>query len=150
MRGFFCTTACLAALGIATAGFCAQAGRKAAVTIATNMAGRGTDIPLAPAAVAAGGLHVVSLEINDSARVDRQLFGRAGRQGDPGSAQAILSLEDELVGKSLPASLIGWLHRQLADPNACTRCLARVAVRFAQRRCERRHAGQRFHAGCGS
>ncbi|MCP5181106.1 MAG: hypothetical protein H6993_11985 [Pseudomonadales bacterium] len=124
----------------------AGAGEPGAITVATNMAGRGTDIPLAPAAVAAGGLHVVSLEINDSARVDRQLFGRAGRQGDPGSAQAILSLEDELVGKSLPASLIGWLRRQLADPNACTRCLARVTVRFAQRRCERRHAGMRRQA----
>jgi preprotein translocase subunit SecA len=75
----------------------AEAGIAGRVTIATNMAGRGTDIRLGEGVVERGGLHVISTERHDSLRVDRQLFGRAGRQGDPGSAQAFVSLEDELL-----------------------------------------------------
>ena len=75
----------------------AEAGRAGAVTIATNMAGRGTDIKLAPEAKAAGGLAIVGTERHDSRRVDRQLRGRAGRQGDPGSSQFFVSLEDNLM-----------------------------------------------------
>ena len=63
----------------------AQAGRRGRVTVATNMAGRGTDILLDPEVRAAGGLHVILTEFHESSRIDRQLFGRAGRQGDPGS-----------------------------------------------------------------
>jgi preprotein translocase subunit SecA len=75
----------------------AEAGRAGAVTIATNMAGRGTDIKLAPEAKAAGGLAIIGTERHDSRRVDRQLRGRAGRQGDPGSSQFFVSLEDNLM-----------------------------------------------------
>ena len=76
----------------------AQAGQKRAITVATNMAGRGTDIKLGPGVKELGGLHVISSERNTARRIDRQLAGRCGRQGDPGTYEAILSLEDELPG----------------------------------------------------
>ena len=75
----------------------AEAGKPGQVTIATNMAGRGTDIKLSEAVKAAGGLAIVGTERHDSRRVDRQLRGRAGRQGDPGSSQFYVSLEDNLM-----------------------------------------------------
>lgn len=75
----------------------AQAGQKGTVTIATNMAGRGTDIKLTPEVREAGGLAIIGTERHDSRRVDRQLRGRAGRQGDPGSSQFFVSLEDDLM-----------------------------------------------------
>ncbi|MDX2188518.1 MAG: preprotein translocase subunit SecA [Bacteroidota bacterium] len=75
----------------------AEAGRPGAVTIATNMAGRGTDIKLTPESKAAGGLAIIGTERHESRRVDRQLRGRSGRQGDPGSTQFYVSLEDNLM-----------------------------------------------------
>jgi preprotein translocase subunit SecA len=75
----------------------AEAGQPGRVTIATNMAGRGTDIKLHPDVLAAGGLHVLGTERHEALRIDRQLLGRCARQGDPGSAQFFLSLEDELL-----------------------------------------------------
>lgn len=75
----------------------AEAGKPGTVTIATNMAGRGTDIKLTPEAKAAGGLAIVGTERHESRRVDRQLRGRSGRQGDPGSSQFYVSLEDNLM-----------------------------------------------------
>lgn len=75
----------------------ADAGLRGAITIATNMAGRGTDIKLGRGVAELGGLHVISVERNDARRIDRQLFGRAGRQGDPGSAIAFVSLQDALI-----------------------------------------------------
>nr|HRM08669.1 preprotein translocase subunit SecA [Phocaeicola vulgatus] len=75
----------------------AQAGQKSIVTIATNMAGRGTDIKLSPEVKAAGGLAIIGTERHESRRVDRQLRGRAGRQGDPGSSVFFVSLEDDLM-----------------------------------------------------
>jgi preprotein translocase subunit SecA len=74
----------------------AQAGQRGQITVATNMAGRGTDIKLARGVAELGGLHVISTEPHGSGRVDRQLFGRAARQGDPGSAQMFCSKEDDL------------------------------------------------------
>jgi preprotein translocase subunit SecA len=74
----------------------AQAGQRGAITVATNMAGRGTDIKLARGVAELGGLHVIATEPHGSGRVDRQLFGRAGRQGDPGCAQMYSSIEDDL------------------------------------------------------
>ena len=76
----------------------AAAGEPARVTVATNMAGRGTDIRLGAGVAARGGLHVILTEYHDSRRVDRQLFGRCARQGDPGSCEAIVSLQDDLFG----------------------------------------------------
>jgi preprotein translocase subunit SecA len=75
----------------------ASAGRRGAVTIATNMAGRGTDIKLDPDVKAAGGLAIIGTERHEARRIDRQLRGRAGRQGDPGSSQFFISLEDDLM-----------------------------------------------------
>jgi len=75
----------------------ASAGQKGKITVATNMAGRGTDIKLDREVASLGGLHVIAAEPNDSFRVDRQLYGRGARQGDPGSAQGIFSLEEELL-----------------------------------------------------
>lgn len=75
----------------------AQAGRKGTVTIATNMAGRGTDIKLTPEVKAAGGLAIIGTERHESRRVDRQLRGRAGRQGDPGTSVFYVSFEDQLM-----------------------------------------------------
>jgi len=74
-----------------------SAGRKSSVTIATNMAGRGTDIKLDPDVKAAGGLTIIGTERHEARRIDRQLRGRAGRQGDPGSSQFFISLEDDLM-----------------------------------------------------
>ncbi|MCR5008764.1 MAG: preprotein translocase subunit SecA [Oribacterium sp.] len=75
----------------------ADAGQHGAVTIATNMAGRGTDIKLDPESLAAGGLHILGTERHESRRIDNQLRGRAGRQGDPGQSQFFISLEDDLM-----------------------------------------------------
>jgi preprotein translocase subunit SecA len=82
----------------------AEAGRPAAVTIATNMAGRGTDIVLGPGVAAAGGLHIIGTERHESRRIDNQLRGRAGRQGDPGSTRFFISLEDDLMKIFGPAA----------------------------------------------
>jgi preprotein translocase subunit SecA len=100
-------SACLTAAGIAhvvlnakqddtEAEVIALAGRRGSVTVATNMAGRGTDIALEDGVAELGGLHVVLTEYHDSPRIDRQLFGRAARQGDPGSGETIVALDDEL------------------------------------------------------
>ncbi|MFN7877214.1 MAG: preprotein translocase subunit SecA [Pirellula sp.] len=81
----------------------AQAGQQGAITIATNMAGRGTDIKLSPRSRQSGGLHVIGTEPNNCRRVDRQLIGRSGRQGDPGSAQFFISADDDFVYQRAPA-----------------------------------------------
>jgi preprotein translocase subunit SecA len=80
----------------------AQAGLPGTITVATNMAGRGTDIKLAPEVEQLGGLHVILTEFHESARVDRQLFGRSARQGNPGSVEAMVCLEDELFQRYAP------------------------------------------------
>jgi preprotein translocase subunit SecA len=97
----------------------ADAGQPGAVTVATNMAGRGTDIRLAPEARDAGGLHVILTEMHAARRIDRQFIGRAGRQGDPGSSRLMLSLEDELLVHHVPrlAALLRARARLLAGPS---------------------------------
>jgi preprotein translocase subunit SecA len=118
----------------------AQAGAPGVVTVATNMAGRGTDIKLDALARERGGLHVILTEFHDSARVDRQLFGRAARQGDPGSVQAIVSLQDTLFRQH--ASLLLQLGQLLTSghPPAWTTGLLRT---HAQRKAEAIHLGVR-------
>jgi preprotein translocase subunit SecA len=80
----------------------AVAGRAGRITVATNMAGRGTDIRLGDGIAGRGGLHVILTEFHESPRIDRQLFGRAGRQGDPGSFECIVSLEDDIFRRFVP------------------------------------------------
>jgi len=120
----------------------AEAGEAGKVTIATNMAGRGTDIKLGPDVAAAGGLHVLGTERHEAARVDRQLAGRAGRQGDPGSCQFFLSLEDELLEALGPSRQASLRERGSRGGNADWQSYAPVFLR-AQRRVERRHRRQR-------
>jgi len=112
-------------------------GGHAAITVATNMAGRGTDIKPDAAALAAGGLHVILTEMHGAKRIDRQFIGRAGRQGDPGSSQMFVSLEDELVMRHTP--ILARLLRERADAAelSSTRLAARV-FRLAQSRSEAR------------
>jgi preprotein translocase subunit SecA len=123
----------------------AGAGHAGRVTIATNMAGRGTDIRLEPGVAERGGLHVVSIERHESRRVDRQLFGRAGRQGDPGSTQCFVSLEDELVERFAPIA-----RKKLASsaatgggeiPSTLASPLFASAQRAAQRLARERRRG---------
>jgi preprotein translocase subunit SecA len=114
----------------------AAAGQPGQITVATNIAGRGTDIRLGPGVREAGGLHVILTEFHESARIDRQLYGRAGRQGDPGSTEAIVSLEDELFRRFAPF----WLRLARAVPLAPLRHAMR---RAAQARAEREHATTR-------
>ncbi len=93
----------------------AEAGRRSAVTIATNMAGRGTDIKLTPETKELGGLAIVGTERHDSRRIDRQLRGRSGRQGDPGSSRFYLSLEDKLM-RLFGGERVGNMMQRLKVP----------------------------------
>lgn len=114
----------------------AQAGLSGKVTVATNMAGRGTDIKLSDEVADTGGLHVILTEFHESARVDRQLFGRAARQGDPGTVEAIVSLEDEIFIRYAP--LISWIAARSILPNTgfIKENLFRLLVLYAQTKAE--------------
>jgi preprotein translocase subunit SecA len=119
------------------AGVIALAGQPSHVTVATNMAGRGTDIRLGPGVAERGGLHVVLTEYHESRRVDRQLFGRCARQGDPGSCEAIVSLEDDIYSVYAPtATRLVRRSRQSGAtiPTIIYRCLRRLAQFSAERR----------------
>jgi preprotein translocase subunit SecA len=111
----------------------AQAGEAGRVTVATNMAGRGTDIRLDPQAHAAGGLHVLIAERNESPRIDRQLVGRCGRQGDPGSYQFFHSLEDEILSLAFGPAKAARIAAKRTVPSAWPALFAK-----AQRLLERR------------
>jgi preprotein translocase subunit SecA len=118
----------------------AEAGRKGQITVATNMAGRGTDIVLTQNTREAGGLHVLATEFHESKRIDRQLFGRCGRQGDPGSYEEIASLEDSLFA-GYTAKLVGLLARRLVDSGTWIgRFAENGLVVLAQRTAQRKHS----------
>jgi len=119
------------------------AGAPGAVTIATNMAGRGTDIKLVDNVAALGGLHVIASERHEAGRIDRQLAGRTGRQGDPGSYEALLSFDDMLfVGRT--GKLLAGVGRLIATPHrGLGVVLARLLVNAAQRRLENYHGKMR-------
>jgi len=108
----------------------AGAGRAGVVTVATNMAGRGTDIRVEDKALEAGGLHVIAAERHESRRIDRQLFGRTGRQGDPGTYEEIASFDDKLI-----AGIPSW-QRAVVERFE----LGELLFRFAQWRSTRRAA----------
>ncbi|MGD2127005.1 MAG: prepilin peptidase, partial [Desulfobacteraceae bacterium] len=122
----------------------AQAGRPGRITVATNMAGRGTDIRLGPGVADLGGLHVIATERHEARRIDRQLFGRCGRQGDPGTSEAIVSLEDELVNVYI-GRVLRWLATAtLRNPRGLmSRWIAKILFRRVQRTAERLHARMR-------
>ena len=146
-----------------------DAGRRGRVTVATNMAGRGTDIAVDAEVARAGGLHVVSLAFNDARRIERQLAGRAARQGAPGSYRLIASLDDAALRAALPAGVLRFAEWLIGPEKGGRRAggatdagaaadttstdgirrrlgtpLALLAVRVARRRVERRHARERL------
>lgn len=122
----------------------AFAGQSGTVTIATNMAGRGTDIKLSPESKAAGGLAIIGTERHDSRRVDRQLRGRAGRQGDPGSSQFFVSLEDDLMrlfGSDRIASLMDRMG--LKEGEVIQHSMVSKSIERAQKKVEENNFGIR-------
>jgi len=130
------------------------AGEAGQITVATNMAGRGTDIPLGAGVAERGGLHVVSLAFNDAHRIDRQLAGRAARQGEPGTFRRIASLDEPELVAALPAAPLALARRLLRTADRAEGGIASYTgpfarrtvlalVRLAQRRVERRHARER-------
>jgi preprotein translocase subunit SecA len=121
----------------------AAAGQPGRITVATNMAGRGTDIKLASGVADQGGLHVIATERHEAGRIDRQLFGRCGRQGDPGTCQAIVSLEDELVRRHAPHLSATLRGRYGRTEREVTSMLARRLFDLSQRRGERLALHQR-------
>lgn len=109
----------------------AEAGRPGQITVATNMAGRGTDIRLQGEAAHRGGLHVIGSELHSASRIDRQLMGRCGRQGDPGSFRQYLSLDDDTLKEAWQPDQVARLQRQCRTSRAVEKCL-----RAAQRELE--------------
>jgi preprotein translocase subunit SecA len=117
----------------------ARAGEQGRITVATNMAGRGTDILLAVGVAELGGLHVIATERHEARRIDRQLFGRCGRQGSPGSYEAVICLEDELAtvySKGLWRALCAATNFSSESLSSWMRTLTVFA---AQRAAERLH-----------
>ncbi len=122
----------------------AEAGRAGQVTIATNMAGRGTDIKLTPEVKEAGGLAIIGTERHESRRVDRQLRGRAGRQGDPGTSQFFVSLEDDLMrlfGSDRIATMMDKMGLQ--EGEVIQAGMMSKAIERAQKKVEENHFGVR-------
>ena len=122
----------------------AEAGREGTVTIATNMAGRGTDIKLTPVVREKGGLAIIGTERHDSRRVDRQLRGRSGRQGDPGSSQFFVSLEDDLMrlfGSDRIAKVMDQLGHQ--DGDVIQHSMISKSIERAQKKVEENNFGIR-------
>jgi preprotein translocase subunit SecA len=123
-----------------------RAGQRGAVTIATNMAGRGTDIKLGEGVSTVGGLHVIGTERHESRRIDRQLRGRCARQGDPGSSQFFISLEDDLM-RLFASGKIGQLMGKLGfdEGQELEHSLLNRSVESAQKRVEQHHYQIRKH-----
>lgn len=117
----------------------ARAGEPGCVTIATNMAGRGTDIKLAPGVRDNGGLHIILSERHEASRIDRQLEGRCSRQGDPGHFEAVLSMEDPVL-EPYRGGPIEWLIRRVPVRSVPGQWLRRAWIRLAQKRTEAAHS----------
>ncbi len=118
----------------------AEAGVRGKVTVATNMAGRGTDIRLGPGVAELGGLHVIGTELHDSARIDRQLAGRCARQGDPGSFRQFMAITDEILTEAYRADA-AQIIAELQSSQDLTR--AGQVLRGSQRIVQSRHANDR-------
>ncbi len=113
-----------------------DAGQKGAITVATNMAGRGVDIKLGPGVAELGGLHVIGAQRHESRRIDDQLRGRAGRQGDPGSSQFYVSLEDDLIRLFGDSKLLSFVKKSMTEGEALEHPMLTKAIRNAQKRVE--------------
>ena len=124
----------------------AEAGKRGAVTLATNMAGRGTDIKLKEGVIALGGLHVVGTTRHHSRRIDRQLRGRAGRLGDPGSSQFFVSLEDSLLRLFASPRMTALLQRMRPpEGEPISAKILNKSIETAQKRIEQRNYTMRKH-----
>ena len=124
----------------------AQAGQKKAVTIATNMAGRGTDIVLGEGVKELGGLHIIGTERHESRRIDNQLRGRAGRQGDPGSSRFYVSLEDDLMRLFGSDNIVGILDKVGMDDSVpIEHSMVSRSIENAQKRVESKNFDIRKH-----
>jgi preprotein translocase subunit SecA len=124
----------------AEANIVAAAGQPGQITVATNMAGRGTDIELGAGVGTLGGLHVICCQHNASARIDRQLLGRCARQGDPGSAQSLLALDKPMISRLVPR----WLAQHVRDEGVQRPAwLVNAIVRMPQHGEERRQRARR-------
>jgi preprotein translocase subunit SecA len=122
----------------------AEAGKPGTVTIATNMAGRGTDIKLTPESRAAGGLAIIGTERHESRRVDRQLRGRSGRQGDPGTSQFHVSLEDNLMRLFMPERIARVMDRLgLKEGEVIQHSMVTSSIERAQKKVEENNFGTR-------
>jgi preprotein translocase subunit SecA len=122
----------------------ANAGQSGVVTIATNMAGRGTDIKLTPEVKEAGGLAIIGTERHESRRVDRQLRGRAGRQGDPGSSVFFVSLEDDLMRLFATEKIAGLMDRMgFEEGDVLEHSMLSKSVERAQKKVEENNFGIR-------
>jgi preprotein translocase subunit SecA len=128
----------------------AQAGQRGQITVSTNMAGRGTDIKLGDGVGELGGLHVICTELHDSARIDRQLVGRCGRQGDPGTWRQYVAADDEILtagyGPKRARRIASQMRRAIGRSGAATGAAAERLLRVfkrAQQRVEARHVRQR-------
>jgi preprotein translocase subunit SecA len=122
----------------------AQAGQSSVVTIATNMAGRGTDIKLSPEVKAAGGLAIIGTERHESRRVDRQLRGRSGRQGDPGSSVFFISMQDNLMRLFASERINAWMDRLgFKDDEMLEHSMLNKSVERAQKKVEENNFGIR-------
>jgi len=122
----------------------ANAGQSGTVTIATNMAGRGTDIKLSKESKEAGGLAIIGTERHESRRVDRQLRGRSGRQGDPGSSQFFVSLEDNLMRLFMPERISKLMDRLgLQEGEVIQHSMVTKAIERAQKKVEENNFGTR-------
>lgn len=120
-----------------------RAGDKQTITIATNMAGRGTDIILGEGVREVGGLHVIVTELHEAARIDRQLAGRCGRQGDPGSVEAILSFEDILFDGRQKNLLVRMAKFGVQSEHCFGQYFAKCLMKYSQKRVEKYHASIR-------
>jgi preprotein translocase subunit SecA len=122
----------------------AQAGQPGRITVATNIAGRGTDIRLPSEVIDNGGLHVILTEFHESARIDRQLFGRCARQGNPGTFECLVSLDDELFARFVPSVVRAFAATLMMRSGAAVSSRLGHALRWlGQQNAERIHAKTR-------
>jgi len=115
----------------------ASAGEQGKITIATNMAGRGTDIKLGQGVKELGGLHVIATERHESGRIDRQLFGRCARQGDPGTSQAYISMDDEIIQRFVPVTVQKSIKASILSNLPFARLMPKKACSYAQEASEK-------------